>query len=364
MLDQADVVDYLLERGLLSRRAVVDGSVVVSDATSRNRNFKVECREGPSYLLKQGLDDDGLVTVAHEAAVYRSLSSGNRALRRYLPGYFGYDDDDQVLVLELVSARDLREYHTETRRFPVTLGAWIGEALGALHRVTGVADGGNLDPKRAPWILSVHRPDLEIFRDSSAASLELIKMIQSAPEFGSRLDDVRDGWRVGALLHHDVKWDNLLACSASGSGRIRGLKLIDWEIAAEGDPCWDIGSVFSNYLSSWIFSIPVTGRHPPERFAELARLPLASMQPALRRCWQAYVGALGLGPVERRRWIVRAVEMAAARLIQTAFEATQMSTQLRSNVLLHLQVSLNILQRPEEAALHLLGIPVWEPARR
>jgi len=35
---------------------------------------------------------------------------------------------------------------------------------------------------------------------------------------------------------------------------------------AVGDPCWDIGSALSHYLSFWLFSIPVTGPCLPSGF--------------------------------------------------------------------------------------------------
>jgi len=359
VLDQADAVSYLLDRGLLTRQGVVDGGVVVRDASSRNRNFAVECAHGPSFLLKQGLDPDGVATVQHEARVYEALLAGDRSLRRYLPTYFGYDPNGRILVVELLGrARDLRAYHAGRRRFPVTVAGRIGAALGTLHRVTACA-AVHVDPSRAPGPLWLHRPDLGIFRDASAASLELVRTVQHAPGFGERLDEVRAGWRIAALVHHDVKWDNLVACAAGATNRIRGVKLVDWEIATEGDPAWDIGSAFGAYLSAWIFSVPVTGREPPERFAELAQVPLSAVQPPIGRCWEAYLSAARLRRSDRRPLLVRAVEMAAVRLLQTGYESTQVSTRLHSNSLLHLQASLNMLQRPEEAAMHLLGIPLW-----
>ena len=52
-----------------------------------------------------------------------------------------------------------------------------------------------------------------------------------------------------------------------------------------------------------------------------------------------------------------AVRFAAARLVQTAFEATQDAGSLATDVVLHLQVALNVLQRPRQAVVHLLGLP-------
>ena len=41
------IVQYLLERGLLNLKSVVDGQVVVTALTSRHRNVAVLRRDGP-----------------------------------------------------------------------------------------------------------------------------------------------------------------------------------------------------------------------------------------------------------------------------------------------------------------------------
>ncbi len=356
MLDQDEAVSYLLGRGLLDARSVVDGTIVVHEVSRRNCNFAVDTGDRPSYLLKQGFSPEAAVTVAHEAAIYKKLSAAGGAMRAYLPEFHGYDADERVLILELVrGAADLGSYHQRRRRFSITLARAVGDALGSLQGEmlpdTNAAFCGG-----PPWVLSIHRPDLGIFREASAAALELIKTVQSVPWLGRHLDELRQAWQPSVLTHHDLKWDNLLACPAAGSSKPT-LKVIDWEAACRGDPCWDIGAVFSDYLSFWLFSIPVTGRDLPERFPELARSPLQRMHPALATCWQAYRQRAGLQEPESGERLRRAVSFAAARLIATAFEGAQMSPRLDSSLALHLQLAVNILERPGEAAVHLLGLP-------
>jgi len=58
------------------------------------------------------------------------------------------------------------------------------------------------------------------------------------------------------------------------------------------------------------------------------------------------------------RSLLRSVRYGAARLVQTAFEQMHTSMQLTGNIVCFLQLSLNILQRQEEAAAQLLGIPL------
>jgi len=362
MLSQSEAARYLLDRGLLTADSVVDGDVSVRDASSRNRNFLVECSQGPSYLMKQGLGPEAVATVAHEAGVYEYLSR-TEGIRQYIPGYLGYDSEREVLVLELVRpGTNLRTYHQSRGRFTLGLAESLGRALAALHRTTAFTQGATPAPERAPFVLSLHKPDSRIFRDLSTTSVELIKIIQHAPSLGRRLDDLRSEWIPSALIHQDFKWDNVIVLKTSRARRSTCLKLIDWEGAVDGDPCWDVGSALSSFLSTWLFSIPVTGESPPEDFPGLAAYPLEAMQPAILRCWRSYITELRADPATVRRRLLRSVEYAGARLVQTAFEVSQVSMNLNGAIVLHLQLAQNVLERSAEAAVQLLGLPLYESA--
>ena len=353
MLTQRDAARYLLDRKLLSPRDVLDNGLVVRDASSRNRNFRVETEDGPSFLLKQAIGAETEASLRNEASVYAHLRTVDEGLASYLPRLYGYDADENLLVLELVrDAVDLRAHHTASGHFSVGPAAALGTALGTLHRLTH--RGVDAAPQYAAWILSVHRPSTTIFREASGASLELVRIVQGAPGFSESLDRARAAWRVEALVHADVKWDNLLV-TVQESGD-EALKIVDWEGATVGDPCWDIGSALAHYLSFWLFSIPVTGELPPARFPELAAYPLDAMKPALTTCWQAYTAARAVRGDEAAELLVRSVELAGARLLQTAFEAAQLQLQVTSALVLHLQLAHNLLERPSEAATRLLGI--------
>lgn len=363
MLSQADVAGYLLRRGLLSPERIVDGDFVVRNASSRNLNFKVEIKNGRSYLLKQGYGQEGEATVAREASVYRYLSGLDRDFTRHLPRFYGYDDQARVLVLELVSdSEDLRTHQTRLGQFPADLAESLGRALGKLHRLTRRPQAASA-PDRAPWIFFLPRPDLGVFRELSGANLELIKILQTAAGFMERLDSLRQTWREEALLHFDTKWDNYLVLGQDGADA-EPLKVIDWELASPGDPAWDIGSALGHYLSAWLFSIPITGSDPPRRFAEMATHPLDSIKPAIAACWNGYLEGAQLDPAGAEELLLRSVRYAATRLLHTAYESMQASPQLISNAVLHLQLSLNILLRPQEAAGLLLGLKLkrWSPA--
>jgi Phosphotransferase enzyme family len=363
MLAHRDLALYLLKRQFITAASIVEDDLLLMDASRRNYNLKVISERGPSYFVKQGVGPDGIATIGHEAVVYELIQSlpGSPQLQCYLPHCYEYDPQEHLLILELLrDVQDFREYHTRNGRFSTTLATTMGNALSRLHcmaRVAATRDEKMGFSGRLPWILSLHRPGLGIFRNISNANLQLIQIIQYSSEFRRMLDELRQGWRAITLIHHDIKWDNCLVFAPANSRRKTRLKIIDWEFADLGDPCWDAGAVFSNYLSFWLFSIPITGEEPPDRFLELAQYPLERMQPAIRAYWQAYVQGMGLDRATSKEWLLRAVKYSAARLIQTAFEHLQMSIHLTSNLVCLLQLSLNIMQRPYEAIAHLLGIP-------
>jgi hypothetical protein len=357
------VWDWMREHGLATAGSIIRSDFKVIDVSRRHRNLTVASDSG-RYFLKQGTSPDKAAAIAHEAAIYRLLHDGTAAsaFARYLPRLIGHDEQEQVLVLEWIEdARNLREYHARQGRFPRTVARAMGEALGLLHgRVTStnggaIASGSANSPP--PWILSLHRPGLGLYREASGANLELIRIVQQFPRFGELLDELRQDWTPTALIHRDLKWDNCLLRAGRLAPGESSLKIVDWELAGPGDPCWDVGSVFHDYLSFWLLSIPATGEMPPADFLKLARYPLENMHPALQAFWDAYARQMRLDGESERRWQVRAVRYAAARLLQTAFEQMQASTHLTGNVVCSLQLGMNMLERPGEAAIRLLGLP-------
>jgi hypothetical protein len=357
-----DVLPYLLRRNLTSPQHLCDCDFLIEEVSRRNLNYKVVSQHGPSYLLKQSTDPSTMDSVPHEAAVYGLLHSApeNEGVRRYVPRFHGYDAGERILIVEFLrDAQDLRAYHARRVRASTAIATKMGDALGTLHREMHVSRGS---PRRMeslsrgmPWVIFLHRPDLTIFREVSNANIQLIKIVQQFSEFGELLDRLRQQWKAETLIHSDIKWDNCLVHSAPG--RKLDLKIVDWETAGIGDPCWDVGSVFMDYLSVWLLSIPIAGETPPDRFPELARYPLDKMRPAMQAFWRSYTRTMQLDCATADECLLRATQYAAARLIQTAYEQMQGSMHLTGNVVCFLQLSLNILRRPEDATVHLLGIP-------
>jgi aminoglycoside phosphotransferase (APT) family kinase protein len=351
-LSFTDVANLLLSWDLIDARAVVDNKVVVRDFSSgRHYVFSAEGPDGANYLLKQNPRID---SVAREAAVYEELSA-LPAIRRLIPALHRYDRERNLLLLEFISdGVDLAAYHRDVRRPSIRIAKAIGANLAELHSNSPHRQPDDIASR--PSAMTLHRPRIRAARDSSPACLELIRILQNTDGFDRSLDAVRRSWQVGAFIHRDVRFKNFLLSAPVRGMRNSDLKLIDWELACFGDPRWDIGSALGNYLSLWLESIPYTERADVADATQLAKRPLSAIQPAIAACWRAYVAGRGLAGEAADRILVDTVGFAATRLVQSAYEFAQGALRLTTASVMHLQVALNMLTRPEDTVAHLYGL--------
>lgn len=197
----------------------------------------------------------------------------------------------------------------------------------------------------------------------SAAAVELTAIIQSSDRLCAAMDALVESRSSESAIHGDVRWDNCLAMRQPQSDRWARLQLIDWEVAAAGDPGLDIGAFFGEYLRAWLKSIPITDARDPGRLLAHTALPLRRMRPALRAFWEVYVRHRCCSGSELTGTLHRATRFAAAGLLTAALEEAQMLSELPASVLFLVPLSQNILARPDEASAHLLGLQAsWDPA--
>jgi thiamine kinase-like enzyme len=372
VLHPEEIVAYLLEHGLAHPRQIVEGDLRVVEVSQRNSNFLVISRHGPSYVIKQGVGADKASTLANEARVYAALwaEGFGAGIVRYLPRLCRYDPQEHIVILELLpQSEDLLERHSRTRRFSRASAAEVGRALAILHRLDNhkwlEQLPNSIPPARPHWVLSIHRPNPADVRKGSSANIRLIEIIQRFPDLCKLLDDLYAGWQSAsqvAPIHCDVRWSNVIVSDhTAGDGkRAAGyqVKLVDWELARLGDPCWDVGVFLGEYLASWLISTPIAGQNAPSPLLALSKYPLERMHPAIRTFWSTYSRKMGFDTATSQAWLLRSVRYAAAWLIQVAYEQSTSATQMSGNTLSLLQLSLNILRRPGEAVSSLLGIPV------
>jgi Ser/Thr protein kinase RdoA (MazF antagonist) len=359
VLLQGDLVAYLLDRGLLSHERVASGDATIEDLSRRNRNFKVLQRDGPCHFLKQATTRHTRATLAREAEVLQALRS-LPSLASHVPHFVEHDSDRHLLILEIPDAFEtLDRRFARTGRWPATLGGALGSFLGRLHRVTrNGADPllPNMAEDEAPWVLSIHRPDAVLLSDSSPGNQAFVRIIQDSAGIGDELDRLRTRWKRECLIHGDLKSANVAV--PKGASAARELQVIDWELAGAGDPGWDLGSVWSDVLAFWLFSIPMAQDGSIEESLEQAPFPLARMRPYVSSIWSAYLREAGLDSVRADMLLARSIPYAAARLLQTGFESTVEASRVTTNLICLIQLAWNMMRRPREAASSLLGLDV------
>jgi len=348
---------YLVRRGLIAPRDIVDRRLVLTEIVRRNVSLRVETHGGPRLLLKQAIGPQGEFAVRNEAAVYRWLARPeNAAVHHLLPRFVDLDAAENLLIIELLpEAEGLDAYQARRRRMPPSFAADAGRGLAALHGLSldaGVPGLAHLAGEPA-WALSIHRPALPLCQDATPASSELFQIVQRYPEIGEGLESLQAGWRADAFLHNDPKWDNWLLVREAAARKRPQLKLADWEAAGAGDARWDVACVLAGFLETWVRSIPLTEGASIQHLAGLAAYPIERLHPAVTAFMVAYAALRGLtdGPL----WLAECVRFSAPRLLEIAYAESQRSEVLSGHALILVQLALNILRRPAQA-VGLLGL--------
>jgi hypothetical protein len=331
----------------------VDGDYMVVEAPRRNRNFKIVKRDQTGLFLKQvqRWDPASLATIKVEAQCYEAAFP---SLRDLVPQFYGYDERRAILITELLAGgQSLNDYYYQHGKIPSEVAAQLGAAFGRFHTQ---GETQQPFPRRIPWIFSFHQLNPNMLQEVSGGNQQLLDILKRYPDFGRILDQLATEWKFDTLVHGDVKWDNcVIVPEANGNVTV---KLVDWELADWGDPCWDVGAIFSAFLVFWMQSLPLTpGGSIAEAMAH-AQYPIEGMQPAIRAFWQAYSAQMRLTPDVAQSLLHRSVLLCGARTVQTAYEFVQASPQMSPLTYLILQASLNILTRPAEASDELLGLTI------
>jgi hypothetical protein len=365
-IDHNNAAYFLAERGLLEFESVVEGDFLIADQSSRNRNLRIVRRKSPGFFIKQVGQQapEFLQSMQREAACYQ-LANENpdfQALLPLTPGFHYFDPINHILIIELLSdSESLWEYHRRVNCFPVEIAKLQGEKLGTYHRsVRMEAQNGNqrsgleVFARQIPWILSIHETNPAYLNQVSRGNAQLIGIVQQYPEFQNALASIKQHWKYSALIHGDIKWENILLVTHNGAEP--ELRLIDWEIADIGDECWDAGAIIQAYLTFWVFSLPLSTGMPVADAAANAPFSGDDIKRALSAYWLSYAESRGLGQNTGRRMLIRSMNCAAARMIQTAYESIQSSPQMSPYALCKLQMSMNILRDPQAAVGDLMGL--------
>ncbi|MGI9417106.1 MAG: phosphotransferase family protein [Geminicoccaceae bacterium] len=369
LLTPENALAYLMDHGLIAPDVVLEGDLMLVDASRRNTNIKAIRPEAPGLFLKQikTMDPQSVSALQREAWVYWLAVNqpGFEALRPIIPAYHGYDQRAAVLVVEHVQgSQSLHEHYLAYGQFPEEVAEALGEAFGAYHAGTlGLLErqpdmapdmaNASIFPKTPPWVLSLHHMAAQAGGQMSGANAHLIRILQTYPEFPERFDALRRDWRIETLIHGDVKWDNVVVHRASQDEPLQ-VKLVDWELADFGDRAWDLGSILQAFIADWVMAMPLDGAVHGQR--GLPEHRFEQVQPTLEHFWRAYRTRAGLADEAASDLLARSMAYGAARMVLTTYEYMQYAQHLSSNALALLQLSADILADPQRMLRQLLRL--------
>lgn len=353
IITSRNLLRHLLAKRLVSNESIVDGDLVIVDASGRNRNFKVLRKNYPSLFVKQirNWDTQAIAMLQCEAACYW-LARHDRdfsALEPIIPELYDFDKERQILVTAFIDGDDLWEHLRGAGKISTAVASELGRCFGVFHREAGdrllTSSYAAVFPKQIPWILSSERRNSHPFKELSPATAELFNRVDESSRFVEALDELRSAWRVSTLMHGDMRLEN---CILVRDGSVQ-FKIVDWELADLGDPCWDVGSIIQAMLSAHVISLPSLAQQLTLS-ALLTHASLPNLPQTIRSFWQSYVRELSNDSDRDHSLAERCVSYGAARMVQSAYEYMQFSPHLSANALNLIEVSSDILVDPRRAA--------------
>ncbi|WP_433175442.1 class V lanthionine synthetase subunit LxmK [Actinoallomurus sp. CA-150999] len=217
----------------------------------RNDNWSGRTTSGDHVFVKR---IDGQA----ESAVRRlhrviAFERGNPGLAA--PRCLGWDETARLVVFEFVDdARSGNDLATD-EAFDDALAHRAGRMIGRLHGAWSGAEDLDDSPADLPPIPWLHALPGAVFTASSAAALEVWRLLQGDDELIAALTRMREREAVAprTAAHCDLRLDQFLLADAE-------LYLTDWEELRLADPARDVGAFAGEWLYRAITAIPESAR--------------------------------------------------------------------------------------------------------
>ncbi|MBC7568367.1 MAG: phosphotransferase [Spirosoma sp.] len=362
LLTGFNIAHYLLDKGHLPVDALLDGTFTAHQTSSRNTSYLINQGQPNALFVKQvpTYETDKTDTLRTEATCYwlANHETDYAGLRAFLPRYVDFDAQHHILLTEAVDdALSLNDFYLRHKTFPPALATQQAELLSTFHQTLSkrVQDGPSmrLFRRQLPTIFLWSAAGFASYGSrQSEAEQQMIRLITQNETYVKLLAAVREQWQATSLIHGDVKPANFLINADCLQTNQYDLRLIDWETADVGDPCWDAAAVFQSYLFYWVMHEPLPG----QTALPTAGFSLDAMQPTMRQFWQTYAGLMPWTADEARANLRKTVGYCALKLIHTCYESIKQAPAMTPHTARLLQLSLNLLRTPDEAIRTVLNL--------
>ena len=251
-----NICKYLIDNDLIPLKSIVEGDLMVRDASSRNTNFLINQFEkgGKRLLVKQpDIDDEKYVlSMKIEAEVYEFIHKNSLCtkLRKYVPKLHHYDHQNYILVMEQLKGvcRVFDYLYHGLNYADKGIIKELATILVAFHKIP-IEKKHNLQAT-FPWFLEVAEKDYQkkIKREDKKA-YKILQPIFDDPQAMQFVRDSKAMWQSTSFIHLDPRLTNLMMPYAHQAGQKLPIWLIDFEMAGVGDAAWDIGFLFGDLIS-------------------------------------------------------------------------------------------------------------------
>jgi len=368
LLTGFNIAHYLLDKGYLTPDSILDGTFTAHQTSSRNANYLInrdtDTAENALFVKQvQTWDQEKTETLRTEATCYW-LANHEQAyaqLKTFLPRFIEFDHPNHILITGAVpGAVNLHDFYLQQRQFPLPVAIRQAELLSSFHRQIATTE------QEAPGFRLFRRQQPMVFLWSAAgfpsygthtneAERQMVQLITQNSDYMERLQAIRDQWQANSLTHGDIKPANfLINADAMQTGQY-DLRLIDWETADIGDPCWDVAAIFQSYLFYWVLYEPL-GEQAATAGGNSYGFPLEAMQPSMGYFWQVYTQRMKWSADEIRSNLHKIIGYCALKLIHTCYESIQQAPVMSPYSARMLQLSLNMLRSPENAIRQILNL--------
>jgi hypothetical protein len=269
----------------LERLGLTEPGKAYAQWSKRQRNDTILVLDGNSaswFIKRCGaplmLED---VSLRNELLFHRRLNGGNfpPTLKNYVAKLIADGEDGRLLVFEGLSRHaNLRTAFFDCGVDMCQIAIHMGCALALLHSTASVKVSGGFSIIDNPVLTFGHYTPEAI--GQAPIYFELLQLIQADPQLNERLRELRASWHPTAIIHADIKADNILIGDTKDP-KSRPV-LVDWELVGLGDPRWDCGSFIGSLCYLWLESIGSdiklsTDLDSPRRIQE-----------AIRNFWDSY----------------------------------------------------------------------------
>ncbi len=334
-----DVLGYLRLKGLVDQE---DLSAPVEVATRRNISYRVFGNEHKLFVkrLRAGYHTN-LIPMANEASFLKTVRPTVEGVQ--IPSLILFDIGEKCLV---------QEYLPSDGSLVNKLNA--PEAVAALHFKSLALSLARLHSTRlsreaedcaAPYRVPARDlicPASNLLNVMSPSQVALLKVAQSSDSIRHAIDRSAGGWNAQALLHGDLRLDNVLV------GPSDSIALVDWECWGLGSPAWDVACPLADIIFSWITRSVEVGE-------DAAANHLRDIRIVSSQFWINYAdcaGAVGADPLE----VAVVADLICCRLFQNSFESLTGEVEMNMLSVSALQFAHNLAESRLEIMSSILGI--------